>query len=430
MRIAVVGGGISGIAAARLLAGVAQATVFERQERAGGLVRCDRLAAGLFHRVGGHVFNTKSVSVAKWFWAHFDREREFVGLRRDARILLGGAIVGYPLENHLHQLPEAMRQQVERELRAAGARKTTTGNFRDFLLATFGPTLCEAYFFPYNEKMWRCDLGSIPLDWLEGKLPMPDAREILRRNALRLPETEMVHAKFHYPRRGGSQFVIDRLAQGLDLRPGCDVSRLTRAPDGRWRINGDAERFDRVIYTGDVRSLAAIAPQYASSAALREIQNLRTRGITSAFCTFEATTQTWLYLPDREWRANRIVYTGGFSAANNGGSRMTGVVEFPYPTSPGEILRELERLPGSPEFVASHQTRDAYIIHDGKTRRNMRVVRHALRADGLHLLGRFAEWEYYNMDACIESALRVVAEIAGGKFAIDTYGGTTSRGGD
>ena len=51
------------------------------------------------------MFNTKSPAVAAWFWRHFDREAEFFHLTREARILLNGVEIGYPLENHLYQLP-------------------------------------------------------------------------------------------------------------------------------------------------------------------------------------------------------------------------------------------------------------------------------------------------------------------------------------
>jgi UDP-galactopyranose mutase len=46
----------------------------------------------------------------------------------------------------------------------------------------------------------------------------------------------------------------------------------------------------------------------------------------------------------------------------------------------------------------------SYVLQDEHTRARIAAARSALAPLGLHLLGRFAEWEYHNMDKCMESA--------------------------
>lgn len=58
-RIAVIGAGVSGLTIARLLKDSADVTVFESDDRPGGLIKCDRVDGSLFHTCGGHVFNIK-----------------------------------------------------------------------------------------------------------------------------------------------------------------------------------------------------------------------------------------------------------------------------------------------------------------------------------------------------------------------------------
>jgi protoporphyrinogen oxidase len=161
----------------------------------GGLVKCDRVNDNLFHKVGGHVFNSRNQEVLDWFWGFFDRDKEFLKARRNARILLNGQIVGYPIENYLHQLDKETVSRVLDDFISTKSEPKdpfSFANFADFLKENFGQTLYEIYFKPYNEKIWNTDLSNIPLSWLEGKLPMPNLKEMLLSNIVVEEESSMV----------------------------------------------------------------------------------------------------------------------------------------------------------------------------------------------------------------------------------------------
>ena len=70
--IAIIGGGISGLASGQILKKGAIVSIFEK-EKIGGLISCTLENGNLFHRVGGHVFNTKNPEISKWFWEFFKR---------------------------------------------------------------------------------------------------------------------------------------------------------------------------------------------------------------------------------------------------------------------------------------------------------------------------------------------------------------------
>lgn len=411
-KIAIIGGGISGVSAARMLSTNAEVVVFERQDKIGGLIRCDNLNEGLYHKLGGHVFNTKSAAVSKWFWSHFDKDKEFYQLNRNAKILFGSDIVGYPIENHLYQLPGEVVSATLNDLLAGRLARITPGNFKEALLDIFGPTLCSLYFFPYNEKIWRKDLAEIPVGWLEGKLPMPDVLEILHSNIFRKQENKMVHAQFYYPKEGGSQFIVDRLAKGLDTRLLSPVFNIEQTTGSKWLINGNSsEPFDRVICTADIRSLARMLPAAGDHPAMNALCNLRTRGITNVFCECDPVDISWLYLPEKHLSANRIIYTGGFSPNNNRTGRMTCVVEFAFGENPDAITRDIKILPGNLKPISSNHVKDAYVIQEAGTRMQIAELKQWASVKNLHLLGRFAEWEYYNIDKAIEAAQALAVDI-------------------
>lgn len=104
MKYAVIGAGMSGLAIANILQDNGNdVVVFEKDKRPGGMIKCDRVEGSLFHRTGGHVFNTKRQDVMDWFWSHFDKEKEFTKAERHSSVVMDGMDnVPYPIENHMY----------------------------------------------------------------------------------------------------------------------------------------------------------------------------------------------------------------------------------------------------------------------------------------------------------------------------------------
>src|SRR5882757_11260100 len=112
----VIGSGISGLSVSRMLSEKFNVKILEKGSNAGGLIKCERIEGNLFHKVGGHVFNSRNQEVLNWFWSHFDRDTEFLQAKRNAKILMNDNFIGYPLENYLYQLPDNQVEPIIREL--------------------------------------------------------------------------------------------------------------------------------------------------------------------------------------------------------------------------------------------------------------------------------------------------------------------------
>ncbi len=418
-KIAVIGSGISGLSAAAVLNDTYEVHVFERNSTIGGLVHCDRPADVLYHRVGGHVFNSKNPEVLAWFWNKFDKEQEFVQAKRNAKIFYKGTFIGYPIENFLYQLDSSVVEQVMKELidisKAGMKEPMDYEHFESFLQNTFGQTLYELYFKPYNNKIWKTDLRTVSMQWLEGKLPMPKLIEIITSNIVRRGEGEMVHANFYYPRSGGSQFIANRLAAGLSVL--CN-KKLETISVNENKLTVFGEVFDHIIYTGDVRKLPDILAlqtdkpfQYQE-----EVKQLRSNGTSSVLCSCDKSDLSWLYIPEAHFKAHRIIYTGNFSRTNNSttlqeSNRSSCTVEFSGICTYEEMEKELKLLPGNLLPIDYNNEPNSYVIQDKETRKIIQAYKEYLAPYGIHLLGRFAEWEYYNMDKAMEAAFELQKKI-------------------
>jgi protoporphyrinogen oxidase len=414
-EIAIIGAGISGLSAGQILQKDHRVVLFDRAQKPGGLVKCDRINGNLFHRVGGHVFNSRNKEVLDWFWNFFDRDNEFLKARRNAKILFQGKLIGYPLENYLHQLDKAFVSDVLDDFLSPDYQPRnpfTYDDFAAFLSGNFGKTLYEAYFRPYNEKIWNRDLSEIPLGWLEGKLPMPNLKEMLLSNVVVQEESEMVHATFYYAKEGGSQFIADRLSQGLNIVYNAPVSGIVQK-DGAYWI-GEYGPFDTIVYTGDIRSLDQVFPDSDSAAQISaDVRNLPSNGTSNIFCETDPGDISWLYLPDPAIKAHRIIYTGTFAPSNNQGTdRHTCVVEFSGQYSYEFMCEQIKSLPGNLKPLDWNYEPNSYIVHLAGTREKIDAAKAKLKNDNIHLIGRFAEWEYYNMDKAIEAAMALGKELS------------------
>lgn len=409
-NIAIIGAGISGLSAAHLLKDRYNVVVFEKEATPGGLIRCRRVDGSLYHLCGGHVFNSKRQDVLDWFWSKFMREEEFVKTDRNSVVFMAdGKHIPYPVENHIYLFDnETQKAFIEDLLTIARNEGYEPSNFEEFLKHRFGETLYRLYFRPYNEKVWRRSLTNVPLSWLEGKLPMPTVQEMIFNNINQVKEKSFVHSTFWYEKMNGSQYIADKLAQDIDVRYNAGIESVERVSDG-WSING--EMFDAVVFCGNIKQLPSLLKGVDISQFAADIDSLEYHGTTSVFCEIEANPYSWIYLPDSRYDSHRIICTGNFSPSNNAEGKMTATVEFTDEISKEEIIEQLKRIPMNPKYLDHHYNKYTYPIQDVNTRGMVASLKEHLASECFYFTGRFADWEYYNMDVAIGAAMDLCKKI-------------------
>jgi UDP-galactopyranose mutase len=86
-------------------------------------------------------------------------------------------------------------------------------------------------------------------------------------------------------------------------------------------------------------------------------------------------------------------------------------VEFSGETPLNEMLEAITNLPGNLKMIDYNYEPNSYVIQQHGDREKINALKEALAPYGLYLVGRFAEWEYHNMDKAIESAMKTVEKI-------------------
>lgn len=407
LKIAVIGAGISGLSAAHFLSKTHDVTVFEKERTPGGLIRCHRVNGSLFHTCGGHVFNSKRQDVLDWFWSQFERDLEFVKTDRNSIVIMpDGKKIPYPIENHMYLFDdETQKKIIDSLIDIVNTGNFVPQNFEDFLKGRFGNVLYSMYFQPYNEKVWRRDLKHVPLSWLEGKLPMPTVAEIIYNNINHVKEKSFVHSSFWYEKTNGSQYIADKLSQVLNIKYNSKVDYISY-DKGKWSIENKI--FDAVVFCGNIKDLPHILKGISLDGYNEGIDALEYHGTTSVFCEIDKNPYSWIYLPDNEYKSHRIICTGNFSKSNNSlntpNGRITATVEFTDEIAEEDIIDNLSRVPFKPKYIDYKFNKYTYPIQNTNTRDMIKQLKGILSNYNFHFTGRFADWEYYNMDVAIGAA--------------------------
>lgn len=414
-RIAIIGAGISGLSAAHFLKDRYELTVFEKEDSPGGLIKCRRVNGNLFHTCGGHVFNSKRQDVLDWFWSKFIREEEFSKADRNSCVFMDQEpkAVPYPIENHMYLFDDSIQKSFYEDLKeidevkGINAQFTDYDSFGDFLRWRFGKTLYKLYFEPYNKKVWRRDLTTVPMSWMEGKLPMPSTQEMRDNNANKVEEKAFVHSTFWYEKINGSQFIANKLAHDLNIIYNKDIQDIEKVDD-KWIVDG--QEFDKVVFCGNIKDMVKIIKGVDLKSFYSEVDALEYHGTTAVFCEIDANPYSWIYQPSDNHESHRIICTGNFAPSNNDKNsipvgRITATIEFTDEIGKEDIIDNLTRIPLNPKYICHKYNKYTYPIQDANTRNTIKKIKSELALSGFFFTGRFADWEYYNMDVAIGAAM-------------------------
>ena len=74
-------------------------------------------------------------------------------------------------------------------------------------------------------------------------------------------------------------------------------------------------------------------------------------------------------------------------------------------------MSQLAKMPYNPRYISHHVTECSYPIQTSETSRLITDIKSRFERQGIYLVERFAEWEYYNMDAVIALALDTMTRV-------------------
>jgi len=433
VKTAILGGGLSGITLARLLYEEGkEVIVLEAEPDYGGLCRSKTENGFTFDIGGSHIIFSRDTEVLS-FMRRMIAGNEQVN-DRNTKIFYKQQFVKYPFENGLSDLPPEDRficihEFIKTLIAVEKGEMAPPANFREWIYYTFGSGIAECYMVPYNEKIWKYPTDKMSLHWVEGRIPRPPVEDVIR-SAIGINTEGYTHQSvFSYPLDGGIEALLRAIAQPVEkfIQTGFRVTSITRSGK-KWLIsNGDSlVEADQCICTIPLQHLlpcladvplkvknATDALKYNSLVCV----NIGIKGSVPAI--------SWLYVPDPAiGRTNRISFPSGYSrhVAPEGCSAILAEITHQpddevSTMSDDELICQVSdslqkmQILHKDQIVYSSVERQpfAYVVYDLDYQKNVAIVKDYFNTIGMSLIGRFAQFEYLNMDGCIRSVMDFVA---------------------
>ena len=420
--IGILGGGISGIALAAHLG--ENVEVLEKRARIGGLCGAIIENGFTFDAAGPHIMFSKNKDVlALMIEVLGGNVRQG---RRENRIWFKGRLVKYPFENDLASLPKEDNFECIYGYIVNPRANDTPSNLAEWSYATFGAGISEKYFIPYNRKIWNYDPEKIGLEFVS-RIPKPPMEDVLK-SSIGIPTEGYLHQlHFSYPLEGGFESIVHGFAKRVRgaIQTSCRVASV--AHDGaRWRVtteDGSERSYRTLVSTLPIHELLEIwedAPADAIEAAGR----LRYNSLINVLLGFSEDRgypYTAVYVPDPEILFHRISFPKAFSphCVPEGSSSIMAEITTNEDMRDEDVIERVISDLAKIDFVdpktilyrrAVH-FRYGYPVYDLDYHGNVAAMRDAVAKTGLHLLGRFAQFDYINSDVCVERALALADKL-------------------
>ncbi len=428
----ILGGGLAGLSAAYSLqsAGQDQWQVFERNDTPGGLART-MVVEGYRFDYGPHILFTIDAEIRELIQDLLGEN--FHAQDREAFIYhhAHDLYTRFPFQAHLHGLPTSIVADCLNGLVAAVESQARgefePANYLEWMRGFFGEGIADHLMIPYAKKIWTIEPELMDFSWIGRRVPTPNYQRII--SGALSDEVDQVGAtaQFWYTKRGGIEPLPRALAARVDNLHLERTAVKIELPEKRVVFSdGAVVPFRRLVYSLPLPFLPRFVDNLPGEVE-RACAGLEYQGI---YCVNlgvdreKISDKHWIYYYEDIFPFHRLSLPANFSpdTVPPGKSSIATEVAFSKyrpldkdtavdktieALKAARLIREDDRI----ELVHTEEIFPAYVIYDLNHARNVEIIRGWLRDNDIWNVGRFGEWQYFNMDHSMRSGRRAAEEI-------------------
>jgi len=431
VAVIVLGGGVSGLTAARILQQQGRDfLLLERCPTLGGLTRTIEVGEFCFDYTGHFLHLSRYPTPQDIPYANL-RNDEWIRVNRRSCCFVAGKMITAPIQFNLAELPPDLFQRC---VESYNTRPSLEGNrnitFRDYVISGFGQTLADLFLIPQNEKTMAISLDRLSKHAVRRLFPPPD-EDLVRKGMSRATSPGVIgyNSVFWYPKVGG----IGRLVQGLQTGIANralpqDVASISLRDKSLRTRDGNTFAWDMMFSSIPLKALCEVTGDRELVSASAQLSHSSTISFNIGiqghlYPDFE--NIHWLYVPDRAIPFYRVGFFSNIGEGMCTAGHHAMYVEVGLPSGDldrtnlvkdlqPQVIRSLEELGWVDSrkiiCVVVHIITHAYIHHTPERDVAVDIILSRLREHSIFPIGRYGLWDYTSMEDSMESARVAVLE--------------------
>lgn len=427
--IVILGAGLTGISTAYHLEqrGFSDYLMFEKEETIGGLCRTIKQDGFTFDYTG-HLLHTSDAYFRTLIESVVGLEN-LNAVNRKSFIYSHDTYTRYPFQMNLYGLPEEVIVEcIEGYVTRPSSDEPPT-SFHDWVMHTFGAGFGKHFFFPYQAKIFSCDINELSASWTSRFVPSTSLTQIIR-GAIKdtYDPTIGYNANFLYPKTGGIFFWVNKLAQQIKKK--IHTSYCVTEIDLKEKVvtfsNGHTQRYHQLINTLPLDTFLSLIKESPTSFLKQAKNNLKCNSVINFNIGVNhehLSDKHWIYFPEEQYPFYRIGFPHNFSAQATppGCSSLYG--EFSYINQSTEWINDRlatalsaakKVLDISPKNIATEliiPISHAYVIYDFWREKHLPSLLKTLEENKVYCVGRYAEWKYASMQDAVLDGKKIAERL-------------------
>ena len=416
VKTLIVGAGISGLTYANFCKD--DFLIVEKENTPGGLCKSYFADNGRYvWDCAGHFFHFADKRIKHFFEERVSQE-ELVFRKKNTKIFYKNALIDYPFQSHIHQLPKEELIDCLYDL-FNKKEKVEYENFCDMLYGKFGRSITEKFLRPYNEKLYACDLNILDADAMGRFFPYVDAIDIVK--SFKENNAATYNEYFEYPKRGAVTF-INALKEGIDeskILLNCSLMEVDVKE--HLAFAGDQIiKYDRLINTAALKPFLSLKGMEEFSDLVSELHSNTVLVFNMGFNKKSKIDNIhWIYFPEK----NLNFYRVGFYDNILEEDRLSIYVEIGFNSEeridiPLQLKKTQEGLKKC-EIITDHKLisynsviiPNAYVHITAKSKKMVEEIRKQMGKNDIHTIGRYGTWTYCSIEDCMMQAIKLANNL-------------------